>query len=315
MIREMAWYDAYLQRGQVDRSANTTPGNKAGGLSNIVEKAMGSVIKSGSMPISAVLSPGEIAASYFSEAASFGIATPPQIASFSAAPPSFLPAQPVALTWNVVTPPGKPLTSLTISNGIGTVTGNTGSVTLQPETATTYTITAVNADGTATAQTTVAPRSQPLVLRHRWSFNESAGPAAANAPIPDRIGDAGAEQVGVDGLALGGKLSFAGGVGDRPPWKVLMIAITQNAQTTQRGHVCEKPCRLLAQTTMHTRMEINNVHVMHVHEIHKEGQAPHPAARRVLDCPPAAIGCGQSAEGCHQLVDGVCCMNAHLVIS
>jgi galactarate dehydratase len=55
----MAWYDAYLQRGSVDRSANTTPGNKAGGLSNIVEKAMGSIVKSGSAPISNVLSPGE----------------------------------------------------------------------------------------------------------------------------------------------------------------------------------------------------------------------------------------------------------------
>lgn len=59
IVREMAWYDAYLQRGAVDRSANTTPGNKAGGLANIVEKAMGSVVKSGSAPISAVLSPGE----------------------------------------------------------------------------------------------------------------------------------------------------------------------------------------------------------------------------------------------------------------
>jgi galactarate dehydratase len=59
MIREMAWYDAYLQRGSVDRSANTTPGNKKGGLSNIVEKAMGSIVKSGSAPISGVLSPGE----------------------------------------------------------------------------------------------------------------------------------------------------------------------------------------------------------------------------------------------------------------
>jgi galactarate dehydratase len=59
MIREMAWYDAYLQRGGVDRSANTTPGNKAGGLSNIVEKAMGSIVKSGSAPISGVLAPGE----------------------------------------------------------------------------------------------------------------------------------------------------------------------------------------------------------------------------------------------------------------
>ncbi|MEY4344392.1 MAG: hypothetical protein RL032_224, partial [Pseudomonadota bacterium] len=59
MAREMAWYDAYLGRGQADRSANTTPGNKAGGLSNIVEKAMGSIIKSGTAPISGVLSPGE----------------------------------------------------------------------------------------------------------------------------------------------------------------------------------------------------------------------------------------------------------------
>ena len=47
MIREMAWYDAYLDKGKVDRSANTTPGNKKGGLSNIVEKAMGSIVKSG----------------------------------------------------------------------------------------------------------------------------------------------------------------------------------------------------------------------------------------------------------------------------
>lgn len=59
MRREMAWYDAYLQRGSVDRSANTTPGNKAGGLSNIVEKAMGSIVKSGSAPIAGVLAPGE----------------------------------------------------------------------------------------------------------------------------------------------------------------------------------------------------------------------------------------------------------------
>ena len=59
LIREMAWYDNYLDKGQVDRSANTTPGNKKGGLSNIVEKAMGSIVKSGSSAISGVLSPGE----------------------------------------------------------------------------------------------------------------------------------------------------------------------------------------------------------------------------------------------------------------
>jgi galactarate dehydratase len=59
LIEEMAWYDAYLAKGGVDRSANTTPGNKAGGLNNIVEKAMGSIVKSGSSPISGVFGPGE----------------------------------------------------------------------------------------------------------------------------------------------------------------------------------------------------------------------------------------------------------------
>lgn len=59
IVREMAWYDEYLRRGGVDRSANTTPGNKKGGLANIVEKAMGSVVKSGSAPIVGVVRPGE----------------------------------------------------------------------------------------------------------------------------------------------------------------------------------------------------------------------------------------------------------------
>jgi galactarate dehydratase len=58
IVRELGWYDQYLERGRVDRAANTTPGNKAGGLSNIVEKAMGSIIKSGTAPIAHVLAPG-----------------------------------------------------------------------------------------------------------------------------------------------------------------------------------------------------------------------------------------------------------------
>ena len=59
LIREMDWYDRYLQRGMADRSANTTPGNKKGGLNNIVEKAMGSIAKSGNSPIAGVVAPGE----------------------------------------------------------------------------------------------------------------------------------------------------------------------------------------------------------------------------------------------------------------
>ncbi|WP_326975158.1 galactarate dehydratase [Caproicibacter sp. BJN0012] len=59
LAAEMKWYDNYLIEGDVDRSANPTPGNKKGGLSNIVEKSMGSIAKSGTSPIVEVLSPGE----------------------------------------------------------------------------------------------------------------------------------------------------------------------------------------------------------------------------------------------------------------
>lgn len=60
LAKEMKWYDRYLENGEVDRSANPTPGNKKGGLSNIVEKAMGSIAKSGTSAIVEVLSPGEL---------------------------------------------------------------------------------------------------------------------------------------------------------------------------------------------------------------------------------------------------------------
>ena len=59
LIREMHWYDEYLARGSADRSANPTPGNKRGGLSNVVEKALGSVAKAGSSALMAVAAQGE----------------------------------------------------------------------------------------------------------------------------------------------------------------------------------------------------------------------------------------------------------------
>jgi galactarate dehydratase len=59
LLNEMKWYDGYLLNGKTDRSANPAPGNKNGGLSNIVEKALGSVAKSGTTPIVDVLAPGE----------------------------------------------------------------------------------------------------------------------------------------------------------------------------------------------------------------------------------------------------------------
>lgn len=59
LAEEMKWYDDYLAAGGVGRDANPTPGNKQGGLANIVEKAMGSIAKSGTSQIVEVLSPAQ----------------------------------------------------------------------------------------------------------------------------------------------------------------------------------------------------------------------------------------------------------------
>src|SRR6185437_2520577 len=53
LVREMRWYDDYLARGSADRSANPTPGNKRGGLWNVVEKSLGSIAKAGSSALMA----------------------------------------------------------------------------------------------------------------------------------------------------------------------------------------------------------------------------------------------------------------------
>jgi galactarate dehydratase len=58
-LREMKWFDEYLRLGGADRAANSTPGNKNGGLANVVEKAMGSIAKAGSTALVSVARPGE----------------------------------------------------------------------------------------------------------------------------------------------------------------------------------------------------------------------------------------------------------------
>ncbi|MCG9625213.1 galactarate dehydratase [Vibrio mediterranei] len=59
LLQEMEWYDNYLSLGETDRRENPSPGNKKGGLSNVVEKALGSIAKSGTSVINEVLSPGQ----------------------------------------------------------------------------------------------------------------------------------------------------------------------------------------------------------------------------------------------------------------
>jgi galactarate dehydratase len=59
LVGQMRWYDEYLRAGGADRTANPGPGNRRGGLSTVVEKALGSVAKAGSAALSGVVPPGE----------------------------------------------------------------------------------------------------------------------------------------------------------------------------------------------------------------------------------------------------------------
>src|SRR5262245_5962918 len=86
------------------------------------------------------------------------------ITSFTASPSLFLPGQDVVLTWSVTSGD-----VISISPGVGPVSGATGSVTVQPTVQTTYTLNDTTS-GT-TAQVTVTPYAVPA-LKNRWNFNE-----------------------------------------------------------------------------------------------------------------------------------------------
>jgi hypothetical protein len=80
--------------------------------------------------------------------------SPPSILSFTASPASTGAGESSLLSWSV-----SGATSLNISPGVGAVTGS--STTVRPATTTQYTLTAANAFGSASAQTTVTVVSAP----------------------------------------------------------------------------------------------------------------------------------------------------------
>jgi PKD repeat protein len=82
----------------------------------------------------------------------------PVVASFTATPPSVVRGSSSTLSWSVTG-----AESISIDNGIGTVTGT--SVVVTPTTTTTYTLTATNAGGpaTSTATVTVTPFPVPVI--------------------------------------------------------------------------------------------------------------------------------------------------------
>jgi hypothetical protein len=139
------------------------------------------------------LSGAQIRTQYALEAPEFGTpapSLPPIVTSFTTSTPSILAGGTATLVWNVFTDPGKDLTAISINNGAPAVSGNTGTVNVSPTTNTTYTLTATNADGTVTSTASVTVIvAQPLVAKHRWSFNEPAAVQnAGGAALADSIG-------------------------------------------------------------------------------------------------------------------------------
>ncbi len=102
--------------------------------------------------IPVLLTIGGVASKTVVMSVSGGSSQSPVIASFAANPGTVQPGQSSTLNWSVSN-----ATSLTIDNGIGTVTGNSLSVT--PQTTTTYKLTATNASGAVSATATVTVSS------------------------------------------------------------------------------------------------------------------------------------------------------------
>ena len=54
LIRQIKWWEAYVELNGGSLDNNPSPGNKAGGLTTILEKSLGAVAKGGASPLSAV---------------------------------------------------------------------------------------------------------------------------------------------------------------------------------------------------------------------------------------------------------------------
>ena len=55
LVELMRWWEAYTEREGAEMNANPSPGNKAGGLSTILEKSLGAMAKAGSTNLVDVL--------------------------------------------------------------------------------------------------------------------------------------------------------------------------------------------------------------------------------------------------------------------
>ncbi|RWJ60816.1 MAG: altronate dehydratase [Mesorhizobium sp.] len=59
LLERIAWWERYTAKNDGEMNNNPTPGNKAGGITTILEKSLGAVAKSGQSPLRAVYEYGE----------------------------------------------------------------------------------------------------------------------------------------------------------------------------------------------------------------------------------------------------------------
>jgi phospholipase C len=92
------------------------------------------------------------------------------VATLKASAATIAPGQSVDLTWST-----ESATAASIDNGVGTLTGNTGKVTVKPTQTTTYTLTATNGAVTSTSQVTVTVNTSLDVTLTATPLSVSAG--------------------------------------------------------------------------------------------------------------------------------------------
>ena len=127
------------------------------------------------------------------------------IGSFTASPAAFLPGQNVTLSWSVTAGD-----VLSISNGVGAVSGTTCSVTVLPSALTTYILTDTTSSTNSGANFTVAYRS--VFLRKTFTV---AGPVPRSILL--RVMHNDAAVVWINGLEVG-RFGFPPGSPTDPPF-------------------------------------------------------------------------------------------------
>jgi len=55
LVQRLEWWEGYAAQNGADLDNNPSPGNKAGGITTILEKSLGAVAKSGSTPLNSVI--------------------------------------------------------------------------------------------------------------------------------------------------------------------------------------------------------------------------------------------------------------------